>query len=328
MRLIKHSLRLICTSFLFFFILFDCDNVYSQSNRTEIPPIKNKQKEILVRCKVSYTISVPGRTRMVRLTVLIPESVPNIQNINRVDFSIKPVRYLFKNGYRYAEIMINEPKRVEKLEVNILVSLSRYDLQTAMENKDKNQFQQTGLEEFLREEKFIEKENSEITTIADSITATDEIEIIRNIYKYVIDNMEYVIQGKKDRGAIYALRYKKGDCSEYSDLFVALCRAKKIPARVVNGISVQSDSKTAKHNWVEVYLKEYGWVPFDPSKGDIRYSVLKEKLFNTLEPVYIYFSHLRNDDLLQNYHYCAFTYYGDQISVTDSIEFEFPEDKN
>jgi transglutaminase-like putative cysteine protease len=328
MRLLKHSLRLIFTSFLFLFILFGSENVYSQYNRTESLPISNKPKELLVRCKVSYTISVPGTTRMVRLTVLIPESVPNIQNINRVDFSIKPVRYLFKNGYRYAEIMINDPKRVEKLEVNILAGLLRYDLQTAMENKEKNQSQQTGLNEFLREEKYIEKENSEIIAIADNITGTDEIEIIRNIYKYVLDNMEYVIQGKKDRGAIYALRYKKGDCSEYADLFVALCRAKKIPARVVNGISVQSDNKTAKHNWAEVYLKEYGWVPFDPSKGDIRYSVLKDKLFNTLEPTYIYFSHLRNDDVLQNYHYCAFTYYGDQISVSDSIEFEFLKDEN
>jgi hypothetical protein len=328
MIFIKHSFRIIFTSFLFLFIFFGSENVYSQYNRTETLPIANKTKELLVRCKVSYTISVPGHTRMVRLIVLIPESVPNIQKINRVDFSIKPVRYLFKNGYRYAEIMINDPERVEKLEVNILAGLLRYDLQTAMGNKDINQFQQTGLDEFLREEKYIEKENSEIIAIADSITGTDEIEIVRNIYKYVLDNMEYLIQGKKDRGALYALRYKKGDCSEYADLFVTLCRAKKIPARVVNGISVQSDSKTAKHNWAEVYLKEYGWVPFDPSKGDIRYSVLKDKLFNTLEPTYIYFSHLRNDDVLQNYHYCAFTYYGDQISVTDSIEFELIKDKN
>ena len=140
--------------------------------------------------------------------------------------------------------------------------------------------------------------------------------------------MEYLIQGKRDRGAVSALKIKKGDCSEYSDLFVALCRAKDIPARVVTGVSVQSDTKTAKHNWAEVYLKNYGWVPFDPSKGDVRFTALKERLFKTLEPTYIYFSHIRNDDILDGFHYCKFTYFGDPIIVTDSVKFEYPEHSN
>ena len=120
------------------------------------------------------------------------------------------------------------------------------------------------------------------------------------------------------------MRYKKGDCTEYADLFVAVCRAKNIPARVITGISVQSDNTKAKHNWAEVYLKEYGWVPFDPSKGDIDITLLKDRLFRRLEPTYIYYTHLRNDVILQNYHYCSFMFSGDPVKVTDAIEFEFP----
>ena len=328
MKLQKHFPVKAIVSFTFLFMLFAWENVYSQSYRVESIPVKDKQKELLVRCKVTYKISTPGNTRLVRLTVLIPESVPNIQKIDSVEFSIKPVRYIYNNGYHYAEIWISNPERVEKLEVNILADLYRYDLQTAMENKEKNQFQETGFSEFLKEEKYIETENRKIVDAAANITGSNEISIVKSIYNFVLDNMEYRIQGKKDRGAVYALEQKKGDCSEYADLFVALCRAKKIPARVVSGISIQADNKTAKHNWVEVYLKEYGWVPFDPSKGDIRFTVLKEKLFNILEPTYIYFSHLRNDAVLQNYHYCAFTYVGDEVTVSDSIEFEFPKNSN
>lgn len=298
--------------------------VYSQANAPG-PDKTARQQGVLVKCRLSYIISVPGKTNWVRLTALIPDSVLNIQKIDNVEYSIEPFRFFTKNGRRYAEIIIYNPGRIEKLVITISAELYRYDLQTAMSNKEKNQFQESGLEEFLKEEKYLEKTDSKIRGIARSITGSSEIEIVRNIYNYVLDNMEYVIQGKKDRGVLHALKYKKGDCSEYADLFVSLCRAKKIPARVVTGISVQADRKTAKHNWSEVYLEKYGWVPFDTSKGDVKIASLREKLFNTLETKYIYFSNLRNDGALQNFHYGLFTYFGDQVKVTDSIEFEFPK---
>ncbi len=323
-------------------------NVYARDTARSLPKnieailLTRLQKELSVRCKLTYTVSVPGDTRWVRLTALTPESVPDIQKINRVEYSMNPVRFFRINGYRYAEFMIYNPGRIEKLEVTIHADLYRYDLQTAMENREKSQLAIPGspetvpdvnakderkavLDDFLKEEKYIEKDDRQIRAIAKSITGSDEIEIVKGIYNYVLDNMEYLVQGKKDLGAISALLYKKGDCSEYSDLFVAICRAKNIPARVVTGIAVQSDTKTAKHNWAEVYLQKYGWVPFDPSKGDAKFTALRDRLFNNLEPTYLYFSHLRNDVVLQNYHYCTFTYFGDPVSVTDSVEFEFPK---
>jgi transglutaminase-like putative cysteine protease len=304
------------------FNLFARDISNPQYGNSEMAAASKMEYGLSVRCKLSYTISVPGNTRFIRLTAVVPESVPNIQKINRVEYSKGPERFFSKNGYRYAEFLINKPARMEKLTVTIYADLYRYDLNTAMNNKDKNQFQDTGLEEFLKEETYIEKNDREMREIANSIVGNSQIDLVRNIYNYVLDNMEYVIQGKKDRGALNAMRYKKGDCSEYSDLFVAICRASKIPARVVTGISVQTDAKTAKHNWTEVYLNDYGWVPFDPSKGDVKITALKDRIFNTLEPAYIYFSHIRNDEILKDFHYCSFTYFGDAISVDDSVDFE------
>ncbi|MBN2591241.1 MAG: transglutaminase domain-containing protein [Sedimentisphaerales bacterium] len=307
-----------------FYLLCNCGIAYSwQYVGMSIP--ENDLKGVVVKCEMSHIISVSGKTPTIRMIAQIPQSVPNIQKINRVEFSVEPRRYFSRNGDKYAEIIINNPDKIEKVVITILAELYRYDLQTALNDKKKNQFQETGLEEFLKEEKYIEKNDSNLSEIAASIKGTSEIEIVRNIYNYVLNNMEYLMQGKKDRGALYALKHKKGDCSEYSDLFVALCRAKKIPARVITGISVQRDTKTARHNWAEVYLKDYGWVPFDPSKGDVRSISRRDKLFNSLEPAYIYFSNIRNDITLRNYHYCLFTYYGDQVRTSDSIKFEFPE---
>ncbi len=304
------------------FNLFARDKSGTQRGNTEPVSALKPQEGLSVRCSLSYLISVPGNTQSIKLAALVPESVQNIQKINRVEYSLEPVRFFSNNGYRYAEFFIKEPARIEKLKVTIFADLYRYDLKTAMENRDKNQFQDTGLDEYLKEETYIEKNNREVREIADSLIGISDIDYVRNIYNYVLDNMEYVVRGKKDLGALSALRYKKGDCSEYSDLFVALCRASKIPARVVTGISVQPDTKTAKHNWAEVYLKDYGWVPFDPSKGDVKNSALKDRLFSTLEPVYVYFSHIRNDEVLKDFHYCSFTYFGEPVSVTDTVDFE------
>ena len=283
------------------------------------------QDEFSVKCTLSYIISVPGKTPWVRLTTLVPQSIPDIQKINNVEYSIRPARIFTRNGNRYAEIVINNPGRIEKLKMTISAELYRYDLQTAISNKEKNKLQKTGFEEFLKDENFIEKNNYEIREIARSINGSSEVEIVRNIYNYVLDNMEYAILGRKDRGALYALKYKKGDCSEYTDLFAALCRAKRIPARVISGIVVQSDRKTAKHSWAEVYLEKYGWVPFDPTRGDVRYTFLRNRSFSILEPRYIYFSNVRNDIVLRNYHFAFFVSVGDRITMSDSIEFEFPD---
>lgn len=318
------------------FNLCFCNKALSQFNLVKPESNSAQQKGVSVQCKISYIISVPGKTQWILLTALKPESLPDIQKIERVEYSIKPVGFFQRNGNRYEQFVIKNPGRIEKLDVIVYAELYRYDLQTAKENKVKNQYsvlldnlitdkKETGLDEFLKEEPFIEKNDENILEVAQSITGNTEIQVVRNIYDYVIDNMEYLVQGKRDRGAVNALRHKKGDCSEYSDLFVALCRAKNIPARVVTGIYVQPDTKTAKHNWAEVYLKDFGWVPFDPTKGDVRFTVLRDKLFSTLKPAYIYFSHIRNDNILNGYHYCVFTYFGDRINVSDSIKFEFPK---
>ncbi len=308
-----------------FSMLFTCQIAYSWQYVGTPPVSENLPKGIPVTCKMSYIISAPGKTFSVRMIAQVPQSVPNIQKINSVEFSVEPRRYFSSNGDKYAEIIINNPDKIEKIEITIFAELYRYDLQTALSDKKKNQLQETGLTEYLKEEKFIEKNDSNLAEIAKGIKGTSEIDTVRNIYNYVIDNLEYLIQGKKDRGALFALRHKKGDCSEYSDLLVALCRAKKIPARVVTGISVQRDTKTARHNWAEVYLKDIGWVPFDPSKGDVRNLYLRGRLFDTLEPSYIYFSNIRNDSTLLNYHYCVFSYFGAQVRISDSIQFEFPK---
>lgn len=71
---------------------------------------------------------------------------------------------------------------------------------------------------------------------------------------------------------MYAYLTKVGDCTEYSNLFVALARAAGIPAKVIagNGYSTlytvagtAADFSATRHAWAIFYLPGYGWVPVD-----------------------------------------------------------------
>lgn len=66
--------------------------------------------------------------------------------------------------------------------------------------------------------------------------------------------------------AVTALENAAASCNGKSRLFVALCRAADIPARVVGGIILQDAQKRTSHLWAEAYVNG-NWVPFDPLNG-------------------------------------------------------------
>jgi len=93
------------------------------------------------------------------------------------------------------------------------------------------------------------------------------------IFRWVHDNIKYEVQDE-ERGALWALENRKGDCSEFSFLFTALCRAVGIPARVTSGVADPKlpdggffpDWKSmGAHQWAEVYFPNYGWIWVDPT---------------------------------------------------------------
>ena len=57
-------------------------------------------------------------------------------------------------------------------------------------------------------------------------------------------------------GALWALNNRRGDCTEQADLFVALCRARGIPARRMSGYLCDRNRRLVPalfHDWAEYY---------------------------------------------------------------------------
>ncbi len=57
-----------------------------------------------------------------------------------------------------------------------------------------------------------------------------------------------------------------GDCGQEALLFITLCRLNGIPARWQSGWNTFPGAKTI-HDWCEIYLEPYGWIPVDNYKG-------------------------------------------------------------
>jgi transglutaminase-like putative cysteine protease len=108
--------------------------------------------------------------------------------------------------------------------------------------------------------------------------------VARKIFNYLIDHLEYEMAGGWDVPEV-ALKRGKGSCSEYTFAFVALCRAAGLPARYRGSIVVRGDEASvdeAFHRWAEVYLPNYGWVPVDANKGDVKWPAEQARGFGEL----------------------------------------------
>lgn len=120
---------------------------------------------------------------------------------------------------------------------------------------------------YLQPEEKIESNHAEITGKASTVTAGKNTaeEKAQAIFAFVQQYMSYN-PAYGNRGALSALYNRSGVCEDYAALFVALCRASGVPARLVSGHgSDQSSGSFVGHMWAEFFLPSYGWVPVEPT---------------------------------------------------------------
>ncbi|HEY7070333.1 MAG TPA: DUF3488 and transglutaminase-like domain-containing protein [Acidimicrobiales bacterium] len=107
-------------------------------------------------------------------------------------------------------------------------------------------------------------------------TAYDKALLLQN---YLRDGFEYDLNvgpGHSNRALeTFLFGTKRGYCEQFAGAYAAMARAVGIPARVAvgftPGIRDPNDPNLYRvrgvhaHAWPEVYLGEYGWVPFEPT---------------------------------------------------------------
>jgi len=102
---------------------------------------------------------------------------------------------------------------------------------------------------------------------------TDPLDKARAIYDYVFTTMRYDKTGTGwGRGdVLYACGAKKGNCTDFHSLFIAMARSQGIPARFEIGFPLPPDKHSAEiagyHCWSDFYVDGKGWVPVDISEA-------------------------------------------------------------
>jgi transglutaminase-like putative cysteine protease len=98
----------------------------------------------------------------------------------------------------------------------------------------------------------------------------------KKFYDWIADQIKYsyAIEYSTIRNISDYCRAKQyGDCGQEAFLFITLCRLNGIPARWQTGWNTCPGDKTI-HDWSEIYIAPYGWMPVDPYMGifSMRYS--------------------------------------------------------
>jgi hypothetical protein len=108
----------------------------------------------------------------------------------------------------------------------------------------------------------IESDHSEMATLADRLDPEnrDDEERVRAFFTYAGD-----LPAGEANGALAALREEAASTAGRSRLLIALCRNRKIPARLVSGLVLDEEGERGLHYWVEAWVANH-WLPMDPAR--------------------------------------------------------------
>ena len=173
---------------------------------------------------------------------------------------------------------------------------------------------------FLEPDTYVECDSEEVQALADEL-AQDQANpclTLEALYDYVREHITYTRYETADHGAAWALQHRSGDCTEFADALLALSRAAGIPARFLEGVTYRegrsADLGQTKHDWLEAYLPDQGWVPLDPTWG--RFRNKRDAYFARISPDHIVVTVGRNLSTLDGYHYFYYTWSGAEVSIS------------
>ncbi|MGL4595445.1 MAG: transglutaminase-like domain-containing protein [Thermoguttaceae bacterium] len=221
-------------------------------------------------------ISIVSQTPLsdVTITIPIPMEWPE-QRILRIDESkiegvVNPrISYRTVNqGAQEMLLTIGAMRPNRPLEVVLEVGLINYELlppdnsdDYVIPSKVRKEFEQ-----YLKPSPSIQSSDSKFVKLFNQIAKDRKTdwEKVEALYTFVQHNVKYdqTQKTKKERGALAVISDPEGtwhgDCKDMTCLFVALCRAGKIPARVV---------RVPEHCYAEFYLDVKETVKEMPNEG-------------------------------------------------------------
>lgn len=216
--------------------------------------------------KIEYEVLFNSPTKNNHIKIWMAKPLNSeFQKINKFSISNKPKK-TYRDG-QGNEILYFEFIDAKKAEIKIEIEAELWGKKSIIQNNKAVALKiyPKLIKRFLKNEKFLEQ-RVEIKGLVLKITKNkkNNLDKIKAIFNFIIENFKYCYPVEK-RGVKYLnLNGLKGDCGEYSSLFVTMCRILKIPAKNNTGFVIfPKNKKISEHGWASVYLKPYGWLDMD-----------------------------------------------------------------
>lgn len=207
--------------------------------------------------ELTYSVGISAKdTHPITFAIPLPPQTDTqeIQNLTlHLPHTTKAVDEVFKN-----EILITsiEP-RTERIEVPVFHCL--------VKTKPGHRQQQKTQHATPAQSRYIHAVDPRIQTLARHLgIGSSAKEKARRINTHLIKHLTYGDPIDGLYSDIEALTRPNVDCGGFATLFVSLCLANNIPARIVSGFWLD-DTKNDMHAWAEFQDEQGNWIPVDPS---------------------------------------------------------------
>jgi transglutaminase-like putative cysteine protease len=124
---------------------------------------------------------------------------------------------------------------------------------------------------------------------------TSQLDKARAIYNYVFETLRYDKTGTGwgHGDVLWACDSKRGNCTDFHSLFIAMARSQDIPARFEIGFPLPADKASSDiagyHCWAEFFNPQNGWIPVDISEA-WKHPVKKDYFFGAHDTDRVQFS--------------------------------------
>lgn len=245
-------------------------------------------ENILVTAEHELTVSIeyiiknngPVSIEDIICLIQIPQTYQPFQIIKDCRYNYSKEDYIYSDDYNLiARFNLGDLEAGEtaRAYVSCDTVLSEYEFIRTEENLYGNfDAGDKDLSLFTEPEYYIDSGSRQVESIVRNIIGKEvrPLLIAEKLYNYVVNRMVYDEKKLSEGLTTYEyasdiLQKRKGICTDYSILYIALCRAAGIPAKFVQGIPAfsilmeESRSIPYGHAWVEIKLPGYGWIPVD-----------------------------------------------------------------
>lgn len=135
-----------------------------------------------------------------------------------------------------------------------------------------------GFERYLASTQHIDARSPAVGQMARELAAGEDdlFVVVSTVASWVKNNIQYnlsTLTADVSQPASWVLQNRYGVCDELTSVFIAMLRSLDIPARFVSGLAFTNNPAFpggwGAHGWAEVYFPGVGWVPYDPTFGEL-----------------------------------------------------------